>query len=79
MTRVTWVLIVTAIIASASGAFAANCPGPTRTSTGPGGKALTLCLEGKYSTCVRDSIRLGYTAERAKTYCDGRKAAGAVH
>ena len=80
MTKITSALIVIVSIlpAASGGAFAASCSGPTRTSTGPSGKALTLCLDGKYSTCVGDAIRLGYSSERATTYCNGRKAAGAV-
>jgi hypothetical protein len=46
--------------------------GTTVTKTGPNGKTLTLKLDGKYSTCIRDSQRLGYSAESAKQYCDAR-------
>jgi hypothetical protein len=67
-----------AMFAFANDASAAGCPGPTRTSTGPGGKTLTICLDGRYSTCVRDSIRLGYGSARATAYCNGRRAAGAI-
>lgn len=52
------------------------CPGPTQTVTGPNGKTLTLCLDGLYSTCLRDSQRLGNSFAAAKRYCDSRKAAG---
>ena len=44
----------------------------TVTKTGPNGKTLTLKMDGKYSTCIRDSQRLGYSAESAKRYCDAR-------
>lgn len=52
------------------------CSGPTRIAKGPTGKTLTLCLDGKYSTCLRDSQRLGNSYASAKRYCDSRKAAG---
>lgn len=39
---------------------------------------LTLCLDGLYSSCLRDSQRLGNSYAAAKRYCDERKAAGAV-
>jgi hypothetical protein len=53
-----------------------GCPGRTVTRTGPTGITLALCWDGKYSTCVTDSQRLGYSAERAKQFCDDRKAKG---
>jgi hypothetical protein len=31
-----------------------------------------LKLDGKYSTCLRDSQRLGYSPDSAKRYCDAR-------
>jgi uncharacterized protein (DUF2147 family) len=54
------------------------CSGPTKIAKGPSGKTLTLCLDGKYSTCLRDSQRLGNSYAAAKRYCDGRKAGGFV-
>ena len=37
---------------------------PTVTKTGPNGKTLTLKMDGKYSTCLRDGQRLGYSLSR---------------
>jgi hypothetical protein len=54
------------------------CNGQMVTRTGPGGKVLSLCNDGKYSSCVRDGQKLGYSYASAKRYCDGRKAAGFV-
>jgi hypothetical protein len=45
---------------------------PTVTKTGPNGKTLTLKMDGKYSTCLRDSQRLGYSLESATRYCDSK-------
>lgn len=55
-----------------------GCNSPTRTVTGPNGKTLTLCLDGKYTTCVRDILRLGHTKAHAKRNCDEKRARGAV-
>jgi hypothetical protein len=44
----------------------------TVTRIGPNGEKLILKLDGKYSTCVRDSQRLGYFADSAKRYCDAK-------
>ena len=56
----------------------AACKGRAVTKTGPNGKTMQVCLDGKYSTCLRDSQRLGWSYRQAKSYCDGRKAAGAI-
>jgi len=56
----------------------ATCIGKAVTKTGPNGKTLTLCMDGKYTTCLRDSQRLGNPYAEAKKFCDGRKAAGAI-
>ncbi|MCK1638957.1 hypothetical protein IVA95_15445 [Bradyrhizobium sp. 157] len=45
---------------------------PTVTRTGPNGQTLVLKLDGKYSTCLRDSQRLGYSLESATRYCDSK-------
>jgi hypothetical protein len=42
----------------------------TVTKTGPNGKTLVLKMDGKYSTCLRDGQRLGYSLESATRYCD---------
>jgi hypothetical protein len=47
-------------------------PRPTKVVTGPNGKTLTVCLDGKYSTCLRDAQRLGWASGEAKKYCDSR-------
>jgi hypothetical protein len=44
----------------------------TLTKTGPNGKTLVVKMDGKYSTCFRDGLRLGYSADTVKRYCDSR-------
>ncbi len=66
------------LVVAISEAHAQPCPGPTRTLTGANGVTKTICLDGKYSTCMRDSMAFGNSKARAKAYCDARKAAGAV-
>src|SRR6266516_3204562 len=36
------------------------------------GNPVAVTLTGKYSDCISGSVRMGYTAERAKRYCDSR-------
>jgi hypothetical protein len=66
------------VVGSTMSADAQSCPGPTTTFTGPNGKTLTLCLDGKYSTCMRDNQRLGFAHGAAKRDCDRKKAQGRV-
>ena len=54
-----------------------GCQGRTKTATGPKG-TMTVCLDGKYSTCLRDGQRLGNSYDAAKRYCDSLKAKGSV-
>ena len=49
-----------------------SCSGQTVTKTSPNGKTLTLCLDGKHATCLRDSQRLGHSEKVAKRFCDGK-------
>jgi hypothetical protein len=60
------------VISTLTGIAQAACNGQVVTRKGPNGKTLTLCLDGKYSTCVRDGQRLGYSYESAKRYCDAK-------
>lgn len=39
---------------------------------GPNGKKTQVTHDGCYSTCVRDSRRLGHSAEAARSYCASR-------
>lgn len=45
-------------------------PRPTKVVTGPTGKTIVACLDGKYSTCLRDSQRAGWPYAEAKRFCD---------
>jgi hypothetical protein len=50
-----------------------TCPArPTRVVKGPNDQTLTVCLDGKYSTCLRDAQRLGRRYQEAKAFCDTR-------
>jgi hypothetical protein len=46
--------------------------GQTRTTTDAQGRTVALKLTGRYSDCIRDSKKLGNSAESAKQYCDSR-------
>jgi hypothetical protein len=56
----------------------AACSGRTKVTTGPTGVQKVVCLDGKYSTCMSDSLSMGWSPEQAKSYCDGRKRVGAI-
>jgi hypothetical protein len=58
------------------GVSQAACNGQLATRTGPTGITLEVCLDGKYTTCLRDSLRLGWPADSAKRSCDEKRAAG---
>jgi hypothetical protein len=38
----------------------AACNSPTKVAKGPNGQTKVVCLDGKYSTCMRDSQSLGW-------------------
>jgi hypothetical protein len=44
----------------------------TVTRIGPNGETLVFKLDGKYSTCLRDGQRLGYSLASATRYCDSK-------
>jgi hypothetical protein len=46
--------------------------GQTRTATDAQGRTITFKLTGRYSDCIRDSKRLGNSADAAKQFCDSR-------
>jgi hypothetical protein len=75
--RLVALIAVLAALPSAAQAAAA-CPGRVVTRTGPTGITLQLCHDGKYTTCVRDSQRLGRSADAAKRYCDGKRDKGFI-
>jgi hypothetical protein len=66
------VVIAFAATVAMTGITEAACNGQLANRTGPNGKTLSLCQDGKYSTCLRDGQRLGYSYESAKRYCDAR-------
>jgi hypothetical protein len=59
-------------------ASAASCNGTWATRTGPAGKTLQVCLDGKYTTCLRDAQRLDWPYDSAKRHCDNLRAEGRV-
>jgi hypothetical protein len=59
-------------------ASAACPPNRVKVSTGPNGKTLTLCRDGKYSTCVRDMRRLDWSDREIYRTCDGKREQGRI-
>lgn len=56
---------------------AEECP-RWQTITGPTGITLKLCMDGKYTTCIRDSRRLGWRETHVQSYCGKLLAEGRV-
>lgn len=68
-----------ALAMAAATAASAACPANrTIVRTGPNGKTLTLCLDGKYSTCIRDSHRLGWSDLETQRFCDRKRNEGRI-
>ena len=44
----------------------------------PAGGTMQVCLEPKYSTCVANNLKGGWTRQEATTRCDNLKAQGKV-
>jgi hypothetical protein len=70
--------VVIAAFVGLPGVAGAACNGQVVTKTGPTGVTLQLCMDGKHTTCLRDSERLGWSADSAKRFCDGRRAQGRI-
>ena len=56
----------------------AACGGPVGTRPMKNGGTMQVCLEPKYSTCIANNRRGGWTAQEAKARCDQLKASGKV-
>jgi hypothetical protein len=70
MKRISFLTIAMAFAVFSTVDLAQAQLGSTVTRTGPNGKPVVVKLDGKYSTCIRDSQRLGYSASSATRYCD---------
>jgi hypothetical protein len=55
-----------------------RCPGRTKMGKGPNGQRKLVCLDGRHSTCMRDSQRLGWMEHEAKRYCGRKRDQGRV-
>ena len=78
MRSVAQAVVMAILVACVPGVANAACNGTLATKTGPTGKTLQVCLDGKYATCLRDSQRLGWSAVSSKGHCDNLKAQGRV-
>ena len=63
---------------NATTASQAACDGPMGTRPTKSGGTMQVCLEPKYSTCVANNRKGGWTALEAKTRCDQLRASGKV-
>jgi hypothetical protein len=60
----------------AANAMADECKFGKKVVTGPTGKTIVACLDGKYKTCLFDSQRAGFSREHALDYCGKRRDLG---
>lgn len=44
----------------------------TEVRVGPNGKPVRITKDGKYTTCVRDGVKMGYSSAAAADYCGRR-------
>jgi len=70
--------IAVSILAGLSSPASAEECKRTGVAKGPTGITKTVCLDGKYSTCVRDSQAVGWSREQATRYCDERRRLGRI-
>jgi len=78
MRSVAQAVVMAILVACVPDVANAACNGTLATKTGPTGITLQVCLDGKYTTCLRDSQRLGWAAVSAQRYCDNLKGQGRV-
>ncbi|MGE3063988.1 MAG: hypothetical protein AB7K67_00215 [Hyphomicrobiaceae bacterium] len=72
-------IVIAFIVLMGSVTFAeAACKGQTVMRPTKNGAMREVCLDGKYTTCIRDSRTGGWTQAEAKAFCDKRRAAGAI-
>jgi len=71
-------LLVSLFLISWAVAARAQCDGPMGTRPTKSGGTMQVCLEPKYSTCIANNRKGGWTQQEAKTRCDKLRAQGIV-
>ena len=56
----------------------AQCDGPMGARPTKNGGTMQVCLEPKYSTCVANNRKGGWTQAEAQARCDALKASGKI-
>ena len=56
----------------------AGCDGPVGARPTKSGGTMQVCLEPKYTTCIANNRKGGWSGQEAKSRCDQLKAAGKV-
>jgi hypothetical protein len=65
------------LVAFCNSACAEECT-RTKVAKGPTGITKVVCLDGKYSTCLRDSQSIGWSRDQALRFCDERRRLGRI-
>ncbi len=71
-------LLIASLALGSATAVHAECKGQLAMRPNKQGVVRQVCLDGKYTTCISDSRKGGWTQAEAKRFCDGRRAAGAI-
>jgi hypothetical protein len=71
-------LVVLATVFVAANVLADECKFGKRVVTGPTGKTIVACLDGKYKTCLFDSQRAGFSREHALDHCGKLRDLGRI-
>jgi hypothetical protein len=66
------------LIALTSVAANAECSGQVVQRPNKQGVVRDVCLDGKYATCIKDSLQGGWTQAEAKRFCGRIKAEGKI-
>ena len=72
------VLLAALMLLSTALAAHAQCSGRMATRPTKSGGTMQVCLDDKYSTCMQNNLKGGWTRQEAKARCDRLKGEGKV-
>ena len=72
------VLLAALMLLSTVLAAHAQCSGRMATRPTKSGVTMQVCLDDKYSTCMQNNLKGGWTRQEAKARCDRLKGEGKV-
>jgi len=72
------VLLAVLMLIATMAAAHAQCNGRMGTRPTKSGGTMQVCLDDKYSTCLQNNLKGGWTRQEAKARCDRLKAQGKI-